>query len=238
MSDEPIPAGPPPVAGRPVRAVLLDLDGVLVDSIAVAREAFAHAYAEVVGAGAAPVDEYCRYPGHHLPEVLRMMGLPAAMAEPFVRESHRLAHRVSPVPGVPSILDALRRRGARLAVVTGRSGVRARTLLAGLGLLGGFDQVIGADEVARPKPAPDIVLRALSLLRVDPAEAVLVGDAVSDIASARGAGVTAAAALWGESDRDTLLAAEPDVVLTSPVDILGLCPAGTADDTRADAHRR
>ncbi|MEV0610987.1 HAD-IA family hydrolase [Polymorphospora rubra] len=226
---------PPSAAHRPVRAVLLDLDGVLVDSIEVAREAFTRAYAEVVGDGPAPVDEYCRYPGHHLPDVLRMMGLPAAMAEPFVRESHRLAHRVSPVPGVPELLGTLRRRGARLAVATGRSGVRARTLLDRLGLLASFDHVIGADEVARPKPAPDIVLRALSLLRVAPGEAVLVGDAASDIASARGAGVTAAAALWGESDPDTLLAAGPDVVLVSPVDILRFCPAGAADRP-ADVH--
>ena len=66
-----------PVPGR-VRAVVLDLDGVLVDSLAVARQAFALAYAQVVGDGVAPVDEYCRHPGRYLPEVLRIMGLPEA----------------------------------------------------------------------------------------------------------------------------------------------------------------
>ncbi|WP_431977540.1 HAD-IA family hydrolase [Micromonospora haikouensis] len=206
-----------------VRAVVLDLDGVLVDSLAVAREAFALAYAEVVGGGVAPVDEYCRHPGRYLPDVLRLMGLPAAMADPFVRESNRLAHLVTPVPGAAGLLGVLRGRGIGLAVATGRSGVRARDLLGRLDLLRLVDHVVGSDEVAHPKPAPDIVRRALELLDVAPADALMVGDAPSDLASARAAGVLAVAALWGESDAATLLAAGPDVVLAGLGELLPLC---------------
>ncbi|MGK5671582.1 HAD-IA family hydrolase [Micromonospora sp. URMC 106] len=216
--------GRTPVPGS-VRAVVLDLDGVLVDSLAVAREAFALAYAEVVGDGAAPVEEYCRHPGRYLPEVLELMGLPAALAGPFVRESNRLAHRVTPVDGVPELLGTLRRRGIGLAVATGRSGVRARDLLGRLDLLPLVDHVVGSDEVPRPKPAPDIVRRALRLLGARPAEALMVGDAPSDLLSARAAGVVAVAALWGESDEEALRAAGPDVVLTRLDELLPLCPA-------------
>ncbi|MEV4483207.1 HAD-IA family hydrolase [Micromonospora coxensis] len=218
--------------GRPVpgavRAVVFDLDGVLIDSLAVAREAFALAYAEVVGDGVAPVDEYCGHPGRYLPEVLRMMGLPAAMADPFVRESNRLAHRVVPLPGVADLLGQLRRRGVALAVATGRSGARARHVLDLVGLLPLLDQVVGSDEVSRPKPAPDIVLRALELVGVAPADALMVGDAPADLASARAAGVVAVAALWGESDPRTLRAAGPDVALARIDELLPLCapPAG------------
>ncbi|RGC67510.1 Pyrophosphatase PpaX [Micromonospora sp. MW-13] len=235
-------------ASDPVRAVVFDLDGVLVDSLAVAREAFVLAYAEVVGDGVAPVEEYCRHPGRYLPEVLALLGLPAAMAGPFVRESNRLAHRVTPVDGVVELLGVLRGRGLGLAVATGRSGVRARDLLGALGLLSLVDHVVGADEVARPKPAPDIVRRALELLGVRPGEAVLLGDAPADLVSARAAGVTPVAALWGESDPDVLLAAGPDVVLSRLADLLPLCPppgpgsptgptggrSGAATDTRGD----
>ncbi|MER7335060.1 MULTISPECIES: HAD-IA family hydrolase [unclassified Micromonospora] len=220
-----------------VRAVVLDLDGVLVDSLAVAREAFALAYAEVVGDGVAPVDEYCRHPGRYLPEVLELMGLPAALAEPFVRESNRLAHRVTPVDGVAELLGTLRRRGIGLAVATGRSGVRARDLLGRLDLLPLVDHVVGSDEVPRPKPAPDIVRRALRLLGAGPAEALMVGDAPSDLLSARAAGVVAVAALWGESDEEALRAAGPDVVLTRLDELLRLCPA-PGPPTRAGGHAR
>ncbi|WP_218106088.1 HAD-IA family hydrolase [Micromonospora citrea] len=220
-----------------VRAVVLDLDGVLVDSLAVAREAFARAYGEVVGDGVAPVEEYCRHPGRYLPEVLELMGLPAALAEPFVRESNRLAHRVTPVDGAAELLRTLRRRGIGLAVATGRSGVRARDLLGRLDLLPLVDHVVGSDEVPRPKPAPDIVRRALRLLGARPAEALMVGDAPSDLLSARAAGVVAVAALWGESDEEALRAARPDVVLTRLDDLLPLCP-GRDRPAGADGHAR
>jgi AHBA synthesis associated protein len=210
-----------------VRAVVLDLDGVLVDSLAVARQAFALAYAEVVGDGVAPVDEYCRHPGRYLPDVLRLMGLPATMADPFVRESNRLAHLVNPVDGAVDVLVALRDRGIGLAVATGRSGVRARDVLRRLDMLRLVDHVVGSDEVARPKPAPDIVRRALELLGVAPAGALMLGDAPSDLASARAAGVAAVAALWGETDPATLLAAGPDAALTAIGELLPLCAAPT-----------
>ncbi|SCL14041.1 AHBA synthesis associated protein [Micromonospora nigra] len=214
---------PPRTVPVEVRAVVFDLDGVLVDSLAVAREAFALAYAEVVGDGVAPVDEYCRHAGRYLPEVLLAMGLPAAMAEPFVRESNRLAHRVVALPGAAELLGELRRRGVGVAVATGRSGVRARHLLDVVGLRPLVDHVVGSDEVPRPKPAPDIVRRAVELLEVPCAAALMVGDAPADLAAARAAGVLAVAALWGESAAEVLRAAGPDVVLTRLDEVLPLC---------------
>src|SRR5205823_7005181 len=169
-------------------AVVFDLDGVLVDSIAVMREAFSIAYAEVVGPARPPFEEYNRHLGRYFPDIMRIMGLPLEMEEPFVRESYRLADRVRVYDGIRETVRALRDSGLGLAVATGKSGVRARSLLDRLGLLPEFDHVLGSDEVARPKPAPDIVLRALELLDVEPRHAVMVGDAVTDLASARGAG--------------------------------------------------
>jgi 3-amino-5-hydroxybenzoic acid synthesis related protein len=206
-------------------AIVFDLDGVLVDSFQVMREAFAIAYAEVVGPGPAPFEEYNRHLGRYFPDIMRIMGLPVEMEAPFVRESYRLAGRVRLFDGVLELLDTLRDRGYRLAVATGKSGPRARSLLEVIGVLDRFDHVIGSDEVARPKPAADIVLRALALLGARPEEALMVGDAVTDLASARGAAVTAMAALWGcEGDEDALRAANPDALLHRPSDLIALCP--------------
>lgn len=209
----------------PVRhALIFDLDGVLIDSHEVMGRAFAVAYAEVVGDGPAPFREYQRHQGLYFPEIMRRMGLPLEMEEPFVRESYRLAGQVPVVDGVVDLLATLRARGLRLAVATGKSGVRARSLLQTVGLLGYLDHVVGSDEVARPKPAPDIVLRALDLLGVPPDRAAMVGDAPADIASSRGAGVTAIAATWATVDAEGLLGAGPDVVLNRPADLLAWCP--------------
>ncbi|WP_410631076.1 HAD-IA family hydrolase [Amycolatopsis sp. cmx-4-83] len=212
--------------GVRVRAVVFDLDGVLVDSFQVMREAFHIAYAEVVGDGPAPFEEYNRHLGRYFPDIMRIMGLPLELEEPFVRESYRLAHRAPLFPGVPALLTELGELGVRLAVATGKSGPRARSLLDGLGVLRRFDHVLGSDEVAHPKPAPDIVLRALELLGVGAADALMVGDAVTDLASARGAEVGAVAALWGETDEASLRAAGPDAVVRSPGELLALVRNG------------
>jgi AHBA synthesis associated protein len=208
----------------PWSALVFDLDGVLVDSHEVMGRAFATAYAEVVGDGPAPFGEYQRHQGLYFPEIMRRMGLPLEMEQPFVRESYRLAAQVPVVDGIAGLLHTLRARGLRLAVATGKSGPRARSLLQTVGLIEHFDQVIGSDEVACPKPAPDIVLRALDLLGVPAEGAAMVGDAPADIASARAAGVTAIAATWATADAEGLLGAGPDLVLHRPGDLLAWCP--------------
>ncbi|MBZ6285790.1 HAD-IA family hydrolase [Streptomyces olivaceus] len=212
---------------HPKRVVVFDLDGVIVDSFAVMREAFSLAYAEVVGDGDAPFEEYERHLGRYFPDIMRIMGLPLEMEEPFVRESYRLAGRVRLFPGVTPLLRELRERGFRTAIATGKAGDRARHLLETLEVLPYFDHVLGSDEVARAKPAPDIVLRALELLRSRPEEAMMVGDAVTDIGAARAAGVDAVAALWGESDATELLASGPDAAFRRPADLLAVCPPVT-----------
>nr|AXL06029.1 phosphoglycolate phosphatase [uncultured bacterium] len=210
----------------PVRhAVVFDLDGVIVDSFAVMSEAFAIAYAEVVGDGPAPFAEYRRHLGRYFPDIMRIMDLPLEMEGPFVRESYRLADQVKVFDGVVELLLTLRVRGLRLAIATGKTGARARSLLDRLGLLPFFAHVIGSDEVARPKPAPDMVLQALSLLDVSAERAIMVGDAPTDLASAQGAGVASAAALWAGPEEAELLAAGPDVVLRRPAELLALCPS-------------
>jgi AHBA synthesis associated protein len=211
-----------PGAPQELRAIIFDLDGVLVNSFDVMRQAFALAYREIVGPGDPPFDEYREHMGRYFPDIMRDMGLPGELEAPFVRESHRLAGQVRIYDGIPAALTALRDQRLQLAVATGKSGPRARSLLETLGLLGLFDSVIGSDEIPRPKPAPDIVLLALRQLGVAASQAIMVGDAPADLHSAHAAGVIAAAALWGVADEAELLAARPDVILSRPAEILSL----------------
>jgi AHBA synthesis associated protein len=209
-------------------AVIFDLDGVLVDSLVVMREAFARAYAEVVGDGEPPFEEYRRYMGWYFPDIMRAMGLPAALEGPFVRVSTELAAKVTIFDGVPSMLSALRGAGVRLAIATGKSGSRARATLQRLGLLHLFGSVVGGDDVAHPKPAPDSVLRALRELEVCAGQAMMVGDAPADIGGARAADVCAVAATWGTDDEAALFAAGPDFVVHHPAQLVGLAIGATA----------
>jgi phosphoglycolate phosphatase/AHBA synthesis associated protein len=92
-------------------------------------------------------------------------------------------------------------------------------MLAAAGIRDQFDVVIGGNEVAQPKPAPDGLLLACERLDVSPLSVAYVGDSRLDVRCARAAGSLAVAAAWGHQfDAD-----EPcDVRATSPVDIAQL----------------
>lgn len=218
-------------------AVVFDLDGVLIDSFEVMRRAFALAYREVVGPGRPPFEEYRTHQGRFFPDIMRLMNLPLEMQEPFVRCSAELVDEIIVYPGVPELLVRLRTAGIPTAVATGKSGARARAVLAAHKLLPLLDTVVGSDEVPRPKPHPDIVIEALRRLGVEtPGNALMVGDAVIDIRAGNSAGTVTVAASWGSEDAARLREAGADHVLTEPAGIGRLALSGL--EAAFEANRR
>lgn len=100
------------------------------------------------------------------------------------------------VAGVRRVLEALHRRDLPLAVVSSR---RRAPLLEGLeqtGLRRFFRAVVGLDDVQRPKPDPEGLLKALRALAVAPERSLFVGDSELDIEAGHRAGATAWRAVW------------------------------------------
>ncbi len=124
---------------------------------------------------------------------------------------------VSPVPGLHEVLERLKGKGFKLAVVTADFAGRARLSMSTLGLLEFFDTVVGADCVKNSKPAPDMALLACRELGVEPGRAVVVGDTPRDIAMARDAGAAGVGVLSGVSTIEQLK--DADAVIPSVVDL-------------------
>jgi HAD superfamily hydrolase (TIGR01509 family) len=119
-------------------------------------------------------------------------------------------------------LETLKARGISLGLASNRD--RPRRVLAVLGLSAYFQAVVGQLDVARPKPAPDMLLRALELLGAGPEETVYVGDAGGDIICAAAAGVKCFALTTGGHDRDELTALGAWRVGESLADLLEIFP--------------
>ena len=102
-----------------------------------------------------------------------------------------LGRFIRPIPGAQAVVDALHSHGCRVAVATVDISRRAQLAVDFLGFGGKIDLVVGADQVARAKPAPDMLHLILKTLAIKPSRAVMVGDALTDLQMGLNAGLKA-----------------------------------------------
>jgi len=207
-------------APLPVRGVIFDLDGTLVDALDAYRRVAQQAAA---ACGLTVTDAHLRAALSTPHTDLWDLVVPATHPRHqwLRRELHRIAVRATPAivaahtrlfPGVGQTLAALAGRGLRLGIVTGSKG-RTLALLEAAGLMTLVGATVTAADVDRPKPDPQGLARCAEQLGLAPAEIVYVGDGVLDVLAARAAGMFAVAVLSGAGDCAALAAAGPDRIV-------------------------
>jgi phosphoglycolate phosphatase len=199
--------GPPP-ASAPV--VVFDLDGTLIDTapdlVTTLNAIFArenlpqvdyHSARTMVGGGARTMIE----------RGLKASGrtLPLTETDRLVREyiefyGAHIADLSRPFPGLEAALDKLTGAGCRLAVCTNKLEWLSVKLLGALGLLDRFSAICGADTFGIPKPNAAILLSTIARAGGKPSHALMVGDSVTDIATARAAEVPVIAVDFGYTE--------------------------------------
>jgi len=182
-----------------VKAVVFDMDGVLVDSQAVWMRVLREVVTE---RGGEWIDEWAPDEDPDTPTgdnslewsgyLVRRYGLkltPEEMVSEVVRRIR--GHYQRDLPVVPGAVEAVRRLAGRFRLAVASSSPRALIdhVLEGAGLLEEFDVTVSSDEVGRGKPAPDVYLQACALLGVTPAEAVAVEDTGHGLRAAKAAGM-------------------------------------------------
>ena len=177
------------------RCLLLDLDGVLVDTRPVMELAW-RAVQDAHGV-TVPFEAYQEHLGRPFDDIMGLLGLGNAeeIHRTYAQTSAAASHLAQEFDGITDVLLAVAANGWSLGVVTSKPLPRATPLLARIGCP--FAAVRGPDEHGRGKPAPDPILLALIDLGVDPADATYVGDMAVDQEAARRAGVSYVHAGWG-----------------------------------------
>ena len=198
------------------RLVLFDCDGTLVDSqhhiVAAMQAAFARH-----GLAAPAPDAVRRLVGLPLEisvrQLLQAMGIGtdadavvAAYREAAFAMRHAPDHDEPLFPGLVDALARLEDDGYLLGIATGKA---RRGLDATLSLHGLHDRFVTLQtaDIARGKPDPDMVLRAMRETGAEPGSTLVVGDTTFDIQMAKNAGVRALGVAWGYHDPAELLEA-------------------------------
>lgn len=187
-------------------AVVFDCDGVLVDSEPhsvsawlevlgrVGHPASAADVAACTGLGFAPTHDalsaLASLPSREETWPLLM----AALARSF-------ASGLAVFPDAMAVVEACRAAGVAVAVASASPRARLDLTLEEAGLGRRFTVSVAGDEVARPKPAPDVYLTAARRLGVDPTVCVAIEDTPAGVAAAVGAGMTVVAVLRVGGDR-------------------------------------
>lgn len=210
------------------RAILFDFDGTLADSYEAITASVNHVRNRHDLAPLA-LAEVRRYVGHGIQQLLAQL-VPGADPEEstrFYRAHHATVCESGTrlLPGVHGTVAELHQRGYRLGVCSNKLRRFTSRLLDHLGLLPLLDVVVGPEDVARLKPAPDMLLAALKTLKVPLGEALYIGDMSVDIDTARAAGVPVWVVATGSDTLEALRAAGPDRVLTEFRELAVLLPA-------------
>ncbi len=180
------------------QALLIDLDGTLVDTLPDFVAAL-RAVAEELDLAAPTPDWVRRHIGRGSERLLRDWLASQQRPECIDAALPLYLHHYAGVNGREAVayqgaldmLSRLRAMGLRLACVTNKPQAMAESLLAQFGLLESLEQVVGARPGQRAKPYPDAILAACAALQLPANATWMLGDSSNDAASAQAAGCAA-----------------------------------------------
>lgn len=212
------------------QAVIFDLDGTLLDTLADLADAAnrvlaANGYPKhpeqdyrwFVGDGSALLITRALPPDHRDAENVR-----ACLERLLADYNQHWDCKTAPYPGIMELLETLQARQLKLAVVTNKPHRFTGKMIAHYFPKTSFDPIFGQREGIPKKPDPTQALAAAQQMQVAPQNCLFVGDSAVDIETARRAGMQAIGASWGFRPKSELIDAGADHIIDHPMDVLTL----------------
>ena len=211
------------------KAVIFDLDGTLVDSLADLSDSV-NLMLESYGFPTHEMEQYRYFVGNGSKKLMeRTLPRDKAASAEFVEEAlakykaiykEHLLEKTRPYNGVRELLEELKSRGIPVAVCTNKHNDAALTILKILFAPGTFEEVLGDRPGFPKKPNPATPLEIASHLGVKPDEVAYLGDTSVDMETAVHAGFLPVGVLWGFRPEEELVKSGAKVLLKAPLELL------------------
>ena len=213
--------------------ILIDVDGTLVDSV----PDLAYCVDEMMLALAMPTRGEAavrNWVGNGVEKLVRRALTNSLEEEPSEAEYERalpifmalyqdnVSQRSQLYPGVREALDYMKSAGYRLGCVTNKASAFTIPLLQDMGIHDSFEIIICGDQLEKKKPDPMPLLHAAKHFGVEPRQALMIGDSVSDVKAARAAGFEIACMTYGYNHGEDIRNYHPDAVMDSMIEIKDL----------------
>jgi phosphoglycolate phosphatase len=209
-------------------AILFDLDGTLLDTLADLADSTNRCLARL-GLPGHPVEAYRYFVGdgltnlalRTLPVERRDPGTVEALKDLFNRDYHEhWADRTRPYEGITGLLDALSALGRPMAILSNKPHAFTVEMVRHFFSAWKFAAVFGARDSHPRKPDPAAALEASAAMGLSPAQLLYAGDTGTDMETARNAGMFAVGVLWGFRPRAELLDSGAQALVSRPAELL------------------
>ena len=212
-----------------VKAVMIDLDGTLLDTIPDLAAA-ANGMLQALGRAPLPLATIRNFVGKGIANLIErtltnsMDGKPDKesfdRAVPIYERCYHEANgkHTTIYPGVMEGLNALRERGFPLACVTNKSERFTLPLLDYMKMSHYFETVVAGDTLPQKKPDPAPLLHACKIMKVAPNEMLMIGDSLNDTQAARAAGCPVFCVGYGYNEGHDVRTLDVDAIVTNLVE--------------------
>ena len=207
------------------KAIIFDLDGTLLDTLADLAEGTNYAL-RVNGFPERTIDEIRRFVGNGARKLIER-AVPEGQIEAAleqVRQDFDIYYKVhckdhtGPYPGIMEMLQELVQQGYSLGVVSNKPDFAVQELIPEY-FPGIFASVSGERQGVAKKPAPDLIWEAMKNLQADSSNAVYVGDSEVDLEAAANAGIPCISVAWGFKGRRFLEEQHAGTIIEVPAEV-------------------
>lgn len=217
---------------KKVQACIFDLDGTTLDTLE-SIGSTVNLVLKEFGLKTHEIEEYKQFAGDGQFELMKrslkasgdeeLKNYDAAMKRYIELFKDRCTYHVKLYDGIRELMDSLKEKGIRIAILSNKHHENVISILDGLFGQNYFDCALGQREDHKKKPSGEGIDIILNEIRVHPENCIYAGDTNTDMLTGKAYGLYTVGVTWGFRDKEELISADADFIVDRPEEILSIC---------------